>query len=83
MQFIFSPEMGQKINFMGLIMKFQFLPQEAIMNFFIAPHKVYENFLFLEIPFLKLNCTSNTINFHFMLNLKLLSQSTDKNLVNF
>ena len=39
MQFIFSPEMGQKINFMGLIMKIHFLPQEAIMNFFIAPHK--------------------------------------------
>ena len=56
--------MGQKINFMGLIMKFQFLPQEAIMNFFIAPHKVNENFLFLEIPFLKLNCTSNKFPFH-------------------
>ena len=64
MQFIFSPEMGQKINFMGLIMKFQFLSQEAIMNFFIAPHKVYENFLFLDILFLKLICTSNKFPFH-------------------
>ena len=64
MQFIFSPEMGQKINFMGLIMKFQFLPQEAIMNFFIAPDKVYEPFLFLEILFLKLKCTSNKFPFN-------------------
>ena len=64
MQFIFSPEMGQKINFTGLIMKFQFLPQEAIMNFFNAPQKVYENFFFLVIPFLKLNCTSNKFVFH-------------------
>ena len=45
-------------------MKFQFLPQEAIMNFFIAPDKVYEHFLFLEILFLKLNCTSNKFPFH-------------------
>ena len=45
-------------------MKFQFLPQEAIMNFFIAPDKVYEYFLFFEILFLKLNCTSNKFLFH-------------------
>ena len=36
-RFIFSPEMGQKINFMGLIMKFQFLHQGATMNFFYCP----------------------------------------------
>ena len=51
MQFIFSPEMVQKINFMGLIMKFHFLPQEAIMNFFIAPHKVYEIFFLRNFVF--------------------------------
>ena len=50
MQFIFSPEMGQKINFMGLIMKIHFLPQEAIMNIFITPHK-YINFFFLNSVF--------------------------------
>ena len=66
MQFIFSPEMGQKINFMGLIMKFQFLPQEANMNFFIAPHKVYENFLFLKNSIFetKLHFKYNKFPFH-------------------
>ena len=38
------------------------------MNFFIAPHKVYEKFLFLEILFLKLNCASNKFPFHAKLN---------------
>ena len=45
-------------------MKFHILPQEAIMNFFIAPQGVNENFISLEIPFLKQNCSSKTFPFH-------------------
>ena len=50
-RFIYSPQKEQKINFMGQIINFHFMPQGAKMNFFIAPHIKNEHVFFLLIIF--------------------------------